>query len=109
MTSHYQPAPLDWPEHDWCLATRYCRRCGASEQAVVEGKRAMRCEPGVVGISWVRATERMRDLMAPMFGDNFRYVSTIEFGDEAKAPQRFLPLYSLDDFVPRKPEPPSAA
>lgn len=58
-------AEAEGEPHDFCLATRFCRRCGASALAIAEGRRARTCEPGVVGISWIRAVERMRVLMEP--------------------------------------------
>lgn len=65
MPPSYQPADFPEPglDHDWCLATRYCRRCGASQKAVAAGQRAGSCEPGVTGISWTRASERFRELL----------------------------------------------
>lgn len=66
-------------EHDVCLATGLCRRCGASRHAIASGARAAFCEPGVTGISWVRAMERMREQMSafeqafgPLLGVPFR-------------------------------------
>jgi hypothetical protein len=111
MPPHHSPVVAQ-PGHDFCLATRYCRRCGASEQSVAVGQRALACEPGVTGISWTRATERMRDQMArgpdivpwdgPK-GDNFKPASPDFLGREAS-----LPLYRMGDFAP-KPDGPSAA
>lgn len=50
-------------QHDMCLATRLCRRCGASAKAIASGQRAPLCEPGVTGISWTRASERLREMI----------------------------------------------
>jgi hypothetical protein len=102
--------------HDWCLATFFCRNCGASQAAVAAGVRAASCEPGVTGISWRRCAERFRDLMAPWAndGDNFRYAPEIEFGVVPSPEVKTLPLYRMSDFargqpLPFKPEDPSAA
>lgn len=74
-----------WPagvaEHDVCLATRLCRRCGASAKAIARGDRAPYCEPGVVGISWIRAVERIRVLM----------------GQPTEAPSPTVQIGPLDD------------
>lgn len=59
--------------HDIDLCTNFCRRCGASAVAIAEGKRASACEPGVVGISHIRAVERIGSMfsLAP-FADMHR-------------------------------------
>lgn len=111
-------------EHDWCFATRLCRLCGASQRAVARGDRARYCEPGVTGISWVRATERIRDQMAS-FEEAFGPMASVPLLTEAdliKAaadhianPPPFsvggfrFPDGSLDDCADEPPSPPSAA
>lgn len=86
-------------EHDWCLATGFCRLCGASQKAVAAGLRGRYCDPDVIGISWVRATERMRDLMAGF--------------EQAFGPMVQVPLATMETLRNGLPEnddpPPSAA
>lgn len=74
--------------HDVCLATRVCRRCGASAAAIASGARAASCEPGVTGISWARQTQRLREAVKNDFADLFGLTVNV-------------PLYRLNDLVPR--------
>ena len=71
-----------------CLATRLCRRCGASAAAIASGARAPHCEPGVTGISWARQTERLRDAVRR------------DFEQLVLGPTVNLPLYRLGDLGP---------
>lgn len=56
------PPRLGETGHDLCHVTSFCRRCGASLVAIEEGRRTRSCEPGVVGISHIRAVERLTSL-----------------------------------------------
>lgn len=87
MAPSFRPADFDRPEgasdHAWCLATKLCRTCGASQRAVASGERRPWCEPGVTGISWTRAAERIRDEVSRNFYAAF-------------GPMADLPLYTLE-------------
>lgn len=50
-------------EHDWCLLTNYCKRCGAGQIDVLNGDRAEQCEPGVRGISVKARGRRLGDML----------------------------------------------
>lgn len=118
-----QALKAGWPdgadEHDMCLATRLCRRCGASWAAIARGQRAPYCEPGVTGISWTRAVERFRDSFP--HGDQTvrlngepigRLISLdLSWGGGGAPPQiggfRF-PNGSLDDGADEPPDPTAA-